>query len=158
MQIILVNNHGNKLVDEYKTDDHARYGNHHVIGQGFYHVKIPEFQVLGVLLTSPAIVPTLSLTSVNMVSKLVRTHPCNSSFMNSVILSMIPPMNYENRVVSCGITVCATMMMPPPLISCLMPCDFAPGLSFPYPSRRLITPHTPTPAPIAVTTCFKSCY
>ena len=29
---------------------------------------------------------------------------------------------------------------------------FAPGLSFPYPSRRLITPHTPTPAPIAVTT------
>jgi len=29
-------------------------------------------------------------------------------------------MNYENRVVSCGITVCATMMMPPPLISCLM--------------------------------------
>lgn len=39
MQIILVNNHGNKLVDEYKTDDHAHYGNHHVIGQGFYHVK-----------------------------------------------------------------------------------------------------------------------
>ena len=39
MQIILVNNHGNKLVDEYKTDDHSRYGNHHVIGQGFYHVK-----------------------------------------------------------------------------------------------------------------------
>ena len=37
-------------------------------------------------------------------------------------------------------------------IKCLIPCDFAPGLSFPYPSRRLITPHTPTPAPIAVTT------
>ena len=31
---------------------------------------------------------------------------------------------------------------------CLIPCDFAPGLSLPYPSRRLITPHTPTPAPI----------
>ena len=31
---------------------------------------------------------------------------------------------------------------------------FAPGLSFPYPSRRLITPHTATPAPIAVTTVF----
>lgn len=28
-------------------------------------------------------------------------------------------------------------------------------LSFPYPSSRLITPHTPTPAPIAVTTVFK---
>lgn len=27
-------------------------------------------------------------------------------------------------------------------------------LSFPYPSRRLITPHTATPAPIAVTTVF----
>ena len=39
-------------------------------------------------------------------------------------------------------------------ISCLTPCDFAPGLSFPYPSRRLITPHTATPAPIAVTTVF----
>ena len=39
MQIILVNNHGNKLVDEYKTDDHSRYGNHHVVGQGFYHIK-----------------------------------------------------------------------------------------------------------------------
>ena len=86
----------------------------------FIMSKIPEFQVLGVLLTSPAIVPTLSLTSVNMVSKLVSTHPCNSSFMNSVILSMIPPMNYENSVVSCGITVCATIMMPPPLISCFM--------------------------------------
>lgn len=34
------------------------------------------------------------------------------------------------------------------------PCDFAPGLSFPYPSSRLITPHTATPAPIAVTTVF----
>lgn len=56
-----------------------------------------------------------------MVSKFVSTHPCNSSFMNSVILSMIPPMNYENSVVSCGITVCATMMMPPPLISCVIP-------------------------------------
>ena len=40
---------------------------------------------------------------------------------NSVILSMIPPMNYENSVVSCGITVCATIMMPPPLISCFIP-------------------------------------
>ena len=39
-------------------------------------------------------------------------------------------------------------------IKCLIPCDFAPGLSLPYPSRRLITPHTPTPAPIAVTTVF----
>lgn len=27
-------------------------------------------------------------------------------------------------------------------------------LSFPYPSSRLMTPHTPTPAPIAVTTVF----
>ena len=40
---------------------------------------------------------------------------------SAVILSMIPPMNYENSVVSCGITVCATMMMPPPLISCFIP-------------------------------------
>ena len=46
------------------------------------------------------------------------------------------------------------MIMPPPDISCFMPCDFAPGLSFPYPSKRLITPQTPTPAPIAVTTVF----
>ena len=46
-------------------------------------------------------------------------------------------LSYENSVESCGITVCATMIMPPPDISCLMPCDFAPGLSFPYPSRRL---------------------
>ena len=28
---------------------------------------------------------------------------------------------------------------PPPAISCFMPWDFAPGLSLPYPSRRLIT-------------------
>ena len=34
-------------------------------------------------------------------------------------------LSYENRLESCGITVCATMIMPPPLISCLIPCDFA---------------------------------
>ncbi len=44
---------------------------------------------------------------------------------------------------------------PPPAMSCLMPCDFAPGLSFPYPSRRLITPHTASPAPIATTRVCK---
>ena len=31
----------------------------------------------------------------------------------------------------------------------------APGLSFPYPSRRFTTPHTPRPAPIATTRVFK---
>ena len=40
---------------------------------------------------------------------------------------------------------------PPPAMSCLMPCDFAPGLSFPYPSKRLITPQMPSPAPRAIT-------
>ena len=44
---------------------------------------------------------------------------------------------------------------PPPAINCLMPCDFAPGLSLPYPSRRLTTPHTPRPAPMAVTRVCK---
>ena len=39
MQIILVNNHGNKLVDEYKTDDHARYGYHHIFRKVLYHRK-----------------------------------------------------------------------------------------------------------------------
>lgn len=57
----------------------------------FIMLKMPEFHALGVVLTSPAIVPTLSLTSVNMVSRLDSTHPCSISFMNSVILSMMPP-------------------------------------------------------------------
>ena len=30
-------------------------------------------------------------------------------------------LSYENRLESCGITVCATMIMPPPLISCVIP-------------------------------------
>jgi len=29
-------------------------------------------------------------------------------------------MNYENSVESCGITVCATIMIPPPDMSCFM--------------------------------------
>lgn len=40
-------------------------------------------------------------------------------------------------------------------MSCLIPWDFAPGLSFPYPSNRLITPHTASPAPIATTSVCK---
>ena len=83
--------------------------------------KIPEFQELGVFPTSPAIVPTLSFTSVNIVERLSSTQPCSISFINSVILSMIAPMNYEKREVSCGITVCATMTMPPPAMSCFIP-------------------------------------
>lgn len=51
-------------------------------------------------------------------------------------------------------TVCAMITTPPPAMSCLIPCDFAPGLSFPYPSRRLMIPHTAMPAPIAVITVF----
>ena len=39
MQVVFVNDHGDQFIDEYKADDHTRYGNHHVIGQGFYHVK-----------------------------------------------------------------------------------------------------------------------
>ena len=35
------------------------------------------------------------------------------------------------------------------------PWLLAPGLSFPYPSRRFTTPHTPRPAPIATTRVFK---
>ena len=46
-------------------------------------------------------------------------------------------------------------MTPPPAISCLIPWLFAPGLSFPYPSRRLITPHTPSPAPMAETRVWR---
>ena len=30
-------------------------------------------------------------------------------------------LSYENRLESCGITVCATIIMPPPLISCVIP-------------------------------------
>lgn len=40
-------------------------------------------------------------------------------------------------------------------IKCLIPCDFAPGLSLPYPSIKLITPHTPSPAPMATTRVCK---
>ena len=40
---------------------------------------------------------------------------------------------------------------PPPAINCFMPCDFAPGLSLPYPSMRLMPPQMPSPAPSAIT-------
>ena len=53
-------------------------------------------------------------------------------------------------VVSCEITVCATITTPPPAISCLIPWDFALALSLPYPSNKFIIPHTARPAPIAV--------
>ena len=62
--------------------------------------NMPEFHELGVCPTSPAIVPTFVFTSVNIVSRLPSTHPCSISFINSVILSMIAPMIYENRLVS----------------------------------------------------------
>ena len=39
MQVVFINDHGNKLIDEYKADNHTRYGDHHVVGQGFYHIK-----------------------------------------------------------------------------------------------------------------------
>ena len=83
--------------------------------------KMLAFHALGVLPTSAAIVPTLSFTSVNIVSRFDMIQPCSISFMNSVILSMIPNMAYENRVERSGITVCAIMIIPPPLISCFIP-------------------------------------
>ena len=45
---------------------------------------------------------------------------------------------------------------PPPAMSCLIPCDLAPGLSFPYPSRRLIAPHMARPAPRAITRVWRT--
>ena len=41
-------------------------------------------------------------------------------------------------------------------IRCLIPWLFAPGLSLPYPSSRLMIPHTATPAPMAVTTVLSA--
>ena len=46
-------------------------------------------------------------------------------------------------------------MMPPPAMSCFIPWLLEPGLSLPYPSRRLTTPHTPRPAPRATTSVCK---
>lgn len=40
-------------------------------------------------------------------------------------------------------------------ISCLTPCDFAPGLSCPYPSRRLMPPHTQSAPPRATTRVWR---
>lgn len=40
-------------------------------------------------------------------------------------------------------------------MNCLIPCDLAPGLSLPYPSRRLMTPQTARPAPMATTNVCK---
>lgn len=40
-------------------------------------------------------------------------------------------------------------------IKCFIPCDLAPGLSLPYPSSRLMTPHAASPAPMAQTSVFK---
>lgn len=47
-----------------------------------------------------------------------------------------------------GTSTIASRISPRPDISCFMPCDFAPGLSLPYPSKRLTTPQTPSSAPI----------
>lgn len=48
--------------------------------------------VPGVRPTSPAIVPTLSFTSVNIVERLSSTHPCSISLINSVSFSITLPM------------------------------------------------------------------
>lgn len=40
-------------------------------------------------------------------------------------------------------------------MSCFIPCDLVPGLSLPYPSSRLMTPHAASPAPMAQTSVFK---
>ena len=37
---------------------------------------------------------------------------------------------------------------PPPAMSCFIPWDFAPGLSLPYPSIRLIAPQIPRPVQV----------
>ena len=61
------------------------------------------------------------------------------------------PLGQEKRPLSKGTRTKPIKATPPPLMSCFIPCDFAPGLSFPYPSKRLMTPQIPRPAPRAMT-------
>ena len=93
--------------------------------------KILPFHVLGVCPISAAIVPTLSFTSVNMPCRLDVIQPVSTSFMNSLSLSITAGIAYEKRVASCGMTVCAMIMMPAPAANCFIPWLFAAGLSPP---------------------------
>ncbi|EQK19083.1 hypothetical protein QUY_3461 [Clostridioides difficile P71] len=59
--------------------------------------------------------------------------------------------HYPNRPESSGTRVRPIKATPPPAINCFMPWLFAPGLSLPYPSMRLMPPQMPSPAPSAIT-------
>ena len=39
MHIVLIHDHCNQLIAEYRTDDHARYGYHHIFRKVLYHRK-----------------------------------------------------------------------------------------------------------------------
>ena len=60
-----------------------------------------------------------------------------------------------NRLESRGTSTVPTTATPAPAISCFIPWLLAPGLSLPYPSSRFTTPHTPRPAPKAITSVCK---
>ena len=117
--------------------------------------KMPSFHPCGVLPTSFAIVPTFSFTSPNIVDRLPLMAPIKIPFIHSLIASSMLcigyPRAYPNKPESRGTSTIPIRATPPPAISCFMPWLFAPGLSFPYPSRRLITPQMPSPAPRAIT-------
>lgn len=99
-------------------------------------LKMFPFQPCGVCPTCPAIVPTFSFTSPNIVDRLPFIAPIRISFIHSLIASSMLcigcyPAYTVNSPDSSGTSTMPIRATPPPAINCFMPCDFAPGLSLP---------------------------
>ena len=122
MHIVLVYHHCYQLINQHKTDDHSRYGDNHILRQSFNHVENAGVPCAGCGCNLPRNRAYLVIDIGKHGVEVAKYPPfeyilyeLSNFFYNAAHLS------YENSVESCGITVCATMIMPPPDISCLMP-------------------------------------
>ena len=135
-------------------------------------LNMPAFHPAGVVPTCVAISPTsvLRCQTSRKGSIKSRLSKCRETNLQSSAISKANPSfpapsrvkresaagsvslwHYPNRPESSGTRVRPIRATPPPAINCFMPCDFAPGLSLPYPSMRLMPPQMPSPAPSAIT-------
>ena len=126
MHIVFVNYHCYQLIDQHKTDYHACYGYYHVLRKRPYHAEYAGVPCAGCLADLPRNRPDLIIDIGEHGIKVIKHPPLQHLLYEiSDFVYDAAHLSYENRLESCGITVCATMIMPPPLISCLIPCDFA---------------------------------
>lgn len=115
--------------------------------------KAPPFDTDGVFHTYPAILATLELMLSNKPVKLSIMPSTRRFLIHSLIASRIKFIRdyLVNNPERSGTRIMLISATPPPVMRCFMPWDFAPELSLPDPSRILIIPKIPSPAPSPIT-------